>query len=807
MKYSYNWLKQLSGTKKSPQELADMLVMRAFEVESVESFGKGLENVVVGLVHSVEKHPNADKLNVAQVQVSRNPSSILPLERRGGSSYSSPLSKGGKEGGELRQIVCGALNLAARQKVVVALPGAKLPNGIEIKQAKIREVESDGMICSEKELGLGESHDGILVLPDDAEAGVSFAEYAGLNDTILDVKILPDRGGDALSYRGLAREIAALEGRRISKDDKKLPDFPENPINISIESEKCSRYAGILFEGVSEKSITLPFRSFLAVNGLRSISAPVDITNIFLLEYGQPMHAFDADKIEGKIVVRTAKDNESLELLDGATLLLHEEDLVIADEKKALALAGVMGGAQSAVTGETKNIFLEIATFDPVSIRRTRTRHKLATDASYRYERGLDPNLPGETFAKAIELFERECGAKTVGLTDVYPNPVEPKEIAFDPLLVSKMLGVSVEVKTVRETLEALGCEVKEQGNRWRVVAPTFRRDLLDEWNLVEEVARIYGYENIPSTVPVLPLSVSERNRAKQLERSLKNECVSSGFDEVMTYSFYGEEIVSETGVPQVAHLVLENPMNPEQEFMRAKLLPPVIEKAFENFRRFSSVRMFEFGSIYFRSDDGIGEEKRLAAVLSEEEKSSGENYRTLKGETERIVRSIGYTEGLLFRPTESVSPLFHPARTAKVFIGETCVGVCGEIHPRLLKKFGTRRAALLELSFSELLNLPKKETEYIPLPKFPYAIRDISLLVPRKTLATDLEQSILEAGSPLLKRCELFDIFESGETRNLAFHLSFGAGDRTITSEEMQDSFDRIVAQVEGRFSARLHE
>lgn len=782
MRYSYKKLKQLSGTEKNPQELSDMLIMRAFEVESIEEFAHGLENVVVGLVHSVEKHPNADKLNVAQVET---------------------------EKGSTRQIVCGALNLAEGQKVAVALPGAQLPNGAEIKQAKIRDVESNGMICSEKELGLGDNHDGILVLDQKAPIGMAFAEYAGLQDTILEVKILPDRGGDALSYRGLAREIAALEGRLLSFEDEreKFSKLPESPIGITVKSEKCSRYVGIFFEDVSGESLPLSSRSFLLVNGLRSISAPVDITNTFLLEDGQPMHAFDADKIEGGIVVRMAKEQETLKLLDETTLTLHSEDLVIADEKKVLALAGVMGGAQSAVTSETKNVLLEIATFDATSIRRTRTRHKLSTDASYRYERGLDPNLPGGTFARAIEIFERKCGAKVIGLTDIYPNPIEPKRIIFDPLLVSKMLGVAVATDDVRKTLEVLGCVVEGEKNQWEVVVPTYRQDLLDEWNLIEEAARIHGYENVPSIVPVLPLSVSEKNQAKKLERILKDEFVASGFDEVMTYSFYGEEAALGTGVPKEAHLLLENPMNPEQEFLRAKLLPTVLEKAFENFRRFPSVRMFEFGSIYFQSDGGAGEEKRLAAVLSEEEEISGENYRKLKGETERVFSAIGFMEDLSFRPAESVSPIFHPVRTARVFLGEVCVGVCGEIHPRLLKKFGTRRAALLELSFSGSLNIPRKETEYISLPKFPYAVRDISLLVPKKTPAADLEQAILEVGSPLLKQCELFDIFESGDTKNLAFHLSFGADDRTITSEEMQDSFDRIVVQMEGCFSARLHE
>lgn len=785
MKYNYQTLAGLSGTKKNIEELSKLFLERAFEVESVESFEHHLENVVIGSVLEAEKHPNADKLKVTKVDT----------------------------GDGIRQIVCGAPNVAAGQKVAVALPGAILPGNFEIKEAEIRGEASQGMICSEKELGFGEGQDGILVLPEDAKVGMAFAEYAGLSDTLFDLKILPDRGADALSYRGLAREIAALEGRKLSFKEKKLPRYPKNPIAIEVDSEKCSRYAGFLFENVKTGTSPLLLKSFLLLNGLRSISAPVDITNRFLLEYGQPMHAFDADMIKGSIVVREAKAGETLELLSGETIKLDPEDLIIADEKKVLALAGVMGGLQSAVTDKTTRVFLEIAIFDAVSVRRSRVRHNLATDASYRYERGIDASVAGETFTLAAELFTEYCEAEVAGFTDVYLAPLESKVIMLPAGLPEKMLGVPVEKKFIKNCLEAFGCEVKEKKEMFIVTVPTRRKDLEDEWNLVEEIGRTFGYENIPVTAPVFPLSLPEENQAKRFERSVKEYLSAAGFDEVMTYSFYGTNDAEKYGLDPKEHLALTNPLSPELSLLRPSVLLTALMKAKDNLRYFDSFQYFEYGSAYEHDEkDFVNEEKQLALVLADAK--SDDLFALLKGRVEALL-DFAHQKNVSFEAIESKEGIWHPTRSARIVVG--ClpagrqgknIGMIGEVAPIILSKFGVkRRVVAAQFSAEALAASFASVTTMIPLPKFPFAVRDISLTFQKKVTVGEVEQLLREAGAPLLKQYELFDIYEQDDEKSLAFHLSFGADDRTLSGKEMDEAFDRIVALAKERFEAHLRD
>lgn len=779
MRYSYNKLKQLSGTEKSPEELSKLLLTRAFEVESLEPFAHGLTDVVIGLVRSVEKHPNADKLNIAQVETAV---------------------------GATRQIVCGAPNLAEGQKVAVALPGAKLPGDIVIKEAKIRDVESSGMICSSRELGLSDEHEGILVLPESAPIGMPFADFAELDDSIVEVKILPDRGADALSYRGLAREIAALEGRTLAFEAKELPPLPEHVIEIKLPSTKCSRYAGLLFENVTVGVLPLPYRSFLLRNNLRSISAPVDITNFFLLEYGQPMHAFDADKIVGKIIVRDAEAGETLLLLNGTTIELHREDLVIADEKSVLALAGVMGGMASSVTAETKRIFLEVAIFDAVSVRRSRVRHNLATDAAHRYERGLDPNLPGMTFALAVELFTTYTGGTCIGLTDVYPDPVLPRTIAFPIGLSEKMLGVPVERDFISNSLRSLGCEVAEDGGLFQVTVPTFRRDLSDEWNLVEEIGRMFGYENIPAAAPTFELSLPENNGPKTFERSVKHFLTAAGFDEVMTYSFYGPSDAERFGLNPKSHLAVANPLSPELSLMRPSVLLTVLMKAKENLRYADAFQIFEWGSAYGRRiDAGIREEKELALVLVAGKNDSP--FALLRGKVESLLHFVR-AESITLESFTDASGIWHPSRSARIMADGVCLGTIGEIAPFVLSKWGVkRRLVAAEFSTTALARYFTSRGVAQPLPKFPFVMRDISLFIPKKHMTVMELQSVLSAaGSPLLQSLELFDRFEKEDGVSIAFHLAFGSLDRTHTMEEVEAVFTAMVAAARESFRAELN-
>jgi phenylalanyl-tRNA synthetase beta chain len=796
MRYSYQWLKELSGTKKSPGELAELLMTHAFEVESVEKYPHGLEGVVIGEVRELVNHPNADKLRVAMVAVKQ---------------------------GDIRQIVCGAPNVAVGQKVAVALPGVKL-SGMEIKVAEIRGVQSQGMICSAKELSLGDDQSGILILPDDAPIGKSFAWYFSLEDSSMDVKILPDRGGDALAYEGLAREIAALDGstaRFLSERPKPIAVPSPNHVSQVVidDKEGCSRYIGIAFENITLSQSPLWLKIKLLLSGLRPINNIVDATNYLMLLTGQPMHAFDKDKISGTVMIRRAKQGETLMLLSGETKTLSSEDLVIADDKQALALAGVMGGSASAVTASTKNIFLEIATFDGASIRRTKTRYNLPTDASYRYERGLDPNVAGEAAQEAAPLIVSLTGATLAGMRDVYPQAMKETKIKLSFARVENVLGTEIRLAHAVKYLTLLGLSVKSAADKktLEVIVPTRRPDLCDEWDLIEEIGRLYGYEKIVATAPLLPLVAGEKNPAKAFEREAKEYLAHAGFDEVMTYSFYGEKELRGAFLPLESHLELANPLSPEQKFLRMTQIPLMLRKAKENLRSFDAFDFFEWGSVFAKNQETgkPAEVKSLGLMTILRENSlKGESFYAMKGQVMALFEALHIDqERIVWElpgkfPELPVLAMLHPTKSAVFSSGGKPIGVIGEFHPMTLKAFDLpARVAMAGFVSEELEKLQKKEIIYTPLQKFPYAVRDISLTFPRDVTVNEVQQLLNKAGAPLLKRSELFDVYEQGREKSLAFHLFFGADNRTLESVEMDAIFDRIVALAKEQFGAYLRD
>jgi phenylalanyl-tRNA synthetase beta chain len=794
MKYSYRFLKELSGTKKSAEQLARLLMIHAFEVEGIEKFAHGLDDVIIGRVVALAQHPDADKLRVAEVEVGKK---------------------------DIRTIVCGAPNIAKGQKVAVVLPGATLPGGIQIKEATLRGVKSQGMICGADELGLATEHKSILVLDEDAPVGASFVKYVGLDDSIIEVKILPDRGSDALAYQGLAREIAALDGYAPSFGEKslkpvKVPAPNRAPKVIIADKISCPRYAGLLVRGVTVGESPLWLKVRLIVSGLRPINNIVDVTNYLMLLTGQPMHAFDADKIAGAITVRRAKKNEKLTILNGETKKLSDDDLVIADTKHALALAGVMGGQFSAVTAETKNIFLEVANFSGSSVRRTKNRHNLPTDASYRFERNLDPNLVGEALREAAALLPTLSGGKIVGMRDVYPKEALPTKITLSLNRVSNVLGVKLPVFQVVQHLALLGLKVKKVASAdiLMVTVPTRRPDLRDEWDLIEEIGRMHGYDGIEATAPRLPLTASPANPEKRLERLTKEYLVSAGFDELMTYSFYGDKDIMATRLPLDAHLELENPLNPDQKYLRLSLVPLHLRKAVENRRHFESFDCFEWGKVYAKE----AKTKRPVEIsalsllsVSAKRHDKGNGFYALKGKVEAMLEALHIDVGRVTleagadHPEVPVLALLHPSRSACYVVDGRVIGMIGEIHPAVEKSFGLDgRVSVAGFVTSELQALQTLETTFVPLQKFPYALRDISLTFPRSMTVSEVERLLSEAGAPLLQNTDLFDIYEQGDEKSFAFHLSFGASDRTLSGAEMDEAFDRIVA-LAGEHGGRL--
>lgn len=792
MKYSYNWLKELSGTKKSPDQIARLLMMHAFEVEEVFKHEHGLSDVVIGKVESLEQHPNADRLRVAQVRVGRS---------------------------DVRQIVCGAPNIREGQMVAVVLPGSTLPGGIEISEVKLRDVLSSGMICSARELGLGENHDGILVLPEDAPLGAYFAKHYGLDDTVLDIKILPDRGGDALSHEGMAREIAALDGyapRFTEKPKKKLkiPAYNRAPKVVIADKKISARYGGLYIKGIAIKESPLWLQARLLVLGYRPKNNIVDITNYLMLLTGQPIHAFDADKISEGLCIRRAKKNEKLKLLTDETLKLSAEDIVIADSKKALALAGVMGGVSSAITDETENVFVEVAVFEASSIRKTKQRHNLMTDAAFRFERGVDMELATEVLPLASSLILELAGGKLFGLRDIQNAKHVPHKVLLSEELVLAVLGVRVPLFEIVRLLALLGLKVKKKADKavLEVTIPSRRPDLIDAWNLIEEIGRMRGYDKIAPAAPLLPLTLPTEEGGKKQEMLYKTKAAALGFDEVMTYSFYGSKDIEAALISDIAHAELESPLSPEYTYLRNTLAPLLLRKAKENLRNFDTFTFFEYGSVFSLPLKGaLKESKELGFVQVSKAKSNEQVVLTLKENMRAYLASLS-VEGVSFASlnegaSQIAKTFLHPTRGAEIRVHGVVVGYLGEIHPRIAKNFGLPegRVAVAHFDTETLWHGRSTEKEFIPLQKFPYATRDITLWFPRAVMAADAEDVVRTGGGELLKEVALFDIYEKETEKSYSFHLAFGATDRTLTTEEMDVSFDTIVALAKERFGGYI--
>ncbi len=787
MLFSYHWLRELSGTKKSPDKLAALLMAHSFEVETVTPYAHSLSLVVVGKVLSVVKHPNADRLRVAEVSV-------------------------GKQ--EVKTIVCGAPNLAAHQKVVVALPGASLPGGVSIQASELRGVLSQGMICSAKELGLGSDHAGIIVLSSHAPIGKDFPVYAGLDDTVLDVKILPDRSTDALSYQGLAREIAALEGSQAvfqteAKSSGVRPRVSAKVPKVSLKTDRCQRYVAMFVPGALQGPSTLTTRVRLVVSGLRPMNRVVDLTNYLMLETGQPVHAFDADAIpKGGIVVRLAKPREKLLLLDGTALALSTDDIVIADTKKPLALAGVMGGKLSGITEKTKDVVFEIANFEAASIRRTEKRHRLLTDAAYRYERGIDLGRPGYV-AGQLARFVRDWEiGKQVFVRDTGSKLPKPTVITLELALIVRLLGTKIPLFEVVQYCSWLGLSVKKLPNRQalRVTVPLRRPDLRDPEDLVEEVGRLRGYHLIDPVPLALPSRPVISDPGKAFERSVKSALVASGFSEVMTYSFYSEKSLSFVTLPKIEHLSVANPMNPDQAFMRSELFPNLYRTAHLNAKYTNQFRLFEYGSVFRMGKSGPQEEKRLGLLVFERSSKDAQSlFLRFKAELEALF-GRQHTMVRWNAMAAGIPPAFHPSRVAHLTIENEGLGYAGEAHPELARRLGANVSLwYAEFAVRDLMAGSGASAVFHDFSRFPLAHRDISLVGSPAVTFDQLQAVIQVAGAPLLAQCELFDLYENGKEKSFALHLSFGASDRTLGGQEMDQSFDAIVAAVGEHLGMRL--
>ncbi len=790
MKFSYRWLKELSGTEKTPEELAAFLTMRAFEVEEVVPVGFSLSDILVGKILSVERHPNADRLRVACVNLG--------------------------EGNE-KTIVCGAPNLEPGQKVVVALPGAVLPGDNAIKKTDIRGVSSDGMICSERELGLGNNHEGILVLPETAEVGILLRDFLGTADSVLDVKILPDRAHDCLSHVGLAREIAALEDRVFDYDYDGLilpKSEGEHPFTVSLDAgEKSLRYVGALVRDVAVGASPKWLVNRLSALGMRSINNIVDATNLVMLELGQPLHAFDWDTIAGaeqkKIGPRFAKPGETITLLNGMSYLLDTEDIVIADERRPIALGGIMGGADSGVTTDTKHVFFESAHFDRVSIRRTRTRLGVESDASARFEKGLSPDLAERALVRLLEIVAHIAGGEKVSVIDAHAALPKSASITFDLCAVTALLGADVSAKEVKRLLELRGFGVSFSGKTLSVIPPLYRLDIESVADIAEEIVKGIGYDRIESEAPSFLLAALPEDPIRAHEMSLRIHLAANGFTETFNYSFYSESDAKRMRLDRNTHLSLANPMNPDQALVRATLLPGLLGNAVFNGRRFPDMRIFELGKAYELSGESVMETRLVSGIARLSSRRDDQaSFSVLMSSLRRLFATLRMSYSIRPHRDEEAS-LWHPARTADIVssLGER-LGIVGEVHPLIVRTLGiSGRIAAFECDTEKLLAVTLlAEATFASIRKYPETLRDLSCFIPLHTTVAEVEACIISSGKGLVLGVELFDRYVSPEReRSLAFHIRFGREDRALTGEEADNLLSNIARSIESRLNGSI--
>ena len=789
MLVSYNWLKQYTNVEDNANALAEKITRGGIEVEGVEYLAEEISNVVVGYVVSKEKHPDAEKLNVCQVNV-------------------------GEE--ENLQIVCGAPNVDAGQYVIVAKVGAKLP-GIKIKKAKLRGVESQGMICSLAELGLSKSvvpknyQEGIYVFETEQELGSDVVEVLGLNDYILDLSITPNRA-DALSMRGLTYELGALYNNKVNFNDvEKEENYEATSLQVAVESDSCRNYVGQIVKNVEVKSSPLWLQTRLMNSGIRPINNIVDITNYVLLEFGQPMHAFDKDLVGDRIVVRDAKEGEVLETLDGEERKLQATDLVITDGTRAIALGGVMGGKNTEVSEETKNIILESAYFNPTSVRRTSATHGLRSDSSARFEKGIDPNMQKAALARAVELILELCPNAVVESSVGVVNKEEEKVVEITTSYINNYLGITLSTEEIAAILEGLSFTVEVSGENLVVKVPTRRPDISIKQDLVEEVIRIYGYDNLASTLPKFSKTTKGGlTYSQRMVRDLRAVYASLGFNDTINYSLVSEEEATEYTLEDHHKVRLLMPMTETHSTLRQSLVPGLLNTVQYNVaRKQKDLKLLEIGRVFFGSgDDNIQPKETLylSAALTGEERaikwlkeSSSLDFFAAKGYLEVVFERLGLDEKVTYR--KSTLEGMHPGRFAEVYLGEKRIGFIGEVHPRVADKLGLNTTYVFEINLDEVISESKVKPKYEEVTKYPEITRDIAMLVDVKDEYQNIYNVIESVNSKLITKVELFDLYVGAELlvgkKSLALTITYSDKQKTLTDEEVTAVHDKVLSAL----------
>jgi phenylalanyl-tRNA synthetase beta chain len=799
MKISLNWLRDFVEIPKDidTKNLAHLFTLRTAEVEGVHDRAEEFANMVVGQIMEIHPHPNADKLKITKTSV----------------------------GKQTLQIICGATNIYEGQYVAVALPGSKVRwHGegelVTLEPAKIRGEESFGMICAASEIGLEDKTDGILDLSALKPAvGEALAQALGKDDVIMviDNKSLTHRP-DLWGHYGIARELAAILDKKLKPFASKI-SYPAKNTKLKIEVKEptlCPRYLGVLIENVKIEESPAWLKKRLSDIGYRPISNIVDLTNYVMAELGQPMHAFDADKIKGGIVVRRAKPEETITTLDGAARKLDYDALVIADREKAVAIAGIMGGANSEISDSTTRIIIESANFNPSNVRKTSARLGIRTEAVQRFEKSLDPVLAEQAMDRLCEMILQICpSAKIIsGKVDVKNFAPAKISITIDPKKICSKIGKEIPESEIINILTKLEFKAeKSTKGKIKVGVPSFRaaKDVSLEDDLVEEIARIHGYENIPNTLPILPTLLPKEN----IERTLKHHArqifsYGLGFNEVYNYSFYNLNDIKQALLPEEIHLKIENYLSEDQTHMRVSLLPGILKNAAYNLKFRDEFKLYEIGRTY----EDLGEyfpleEKKICALIVKNKNFKGEVFYEAKGALEKFIAQLKI-KGLRMRKGESFCPYAHPNKYAEYVLTsqseeepDRVIANIFELHPLAAKNFelGDVKIGVIEINFTRLLPLRKTEASYKTIPKFPEIALDVSFLIDHKKEVGSLQKLITNSGRALIKEVKLFDIYQGPNIpagqKSLAFKIILQAPDRTLTDAEMKEVQAKIFDEI----------
>ncbi|MFC7684433.1 phenylalanine--tRNA ligase subunit beta [Ureibacillus sp. GCM10028918] len=790
MLVSLNWLKQyvdIDGI--APEELAEKITRSGIEVDAVIDRSAGMTNIVVGHVVSKEKHPDADKLNVCQVEVGE---------------------------GDIRQIICGAPNVAAGQKVIVALPGARLPGGVKIKKAKMRGQESNGMICSLQELGVEGRvvpkayAEGIYVLPQDTVPGSDALELIGLRDIVLELGLTPNRS-DALSMLGVAYEVAAILSQQVKLPEiqyQTISEKAEEYIKVRVEAKENPLYAAKVIKNVKIAESPLWLQHHLMAAGVRPHNNVVDITNYILMEYGQPLHAFDYDALKtNEILVRLANEGEKIVTLDDHERTLKEHNLVITNGEVPVAIAGVMGGANSEVTSDTTTVVIEAAYFDGFSVRRTSKELGLRSDSSARFEKGVDPNrvlIAGERAAQLLaELAGGEVLEGTVAVDDLDKSPAR---VVVSPDFINNRLGMKISLEDMLSILNRLQFDVEAANGLLIIDAPTRRQDIKIEEDIVEEIARLYGYDEIPMTLPEGNEQIGGLTPYQAKRRIARNIMEGAGLYQAVTYSLTSDELAQKFALKAEDTTRLLMPMSEERSTLRQSLIPHLVEAASYNVaRKADSVALYEIGSVFLgtTAEELPYEEEHLALVVSGkwvDHAWQGEkltvDFFVAKGIVESLFEKLGLTERVSFEKA-SVDGL-HPGQTAVIALDGEKVGIIGGLHPTERKKYDLKETFVAELNLKAILAAEVEELVYASVPRFPAMTRDIALELDRSKPAGEIIEIIRSAGTKLLKEVKVFDVYEGDKMeegkKSVAFSLTYFDPERTLTDEEVVSAHNKVL-------------